>query len=117
MPSRPVFTFTLDVGRKCGTLISRMILSFHDKRTRDFAEGKRVREFEAFRQQAEKRLDILEAATSLDDLRALPSNRLEALKGDRRGQYSIRINMQWRICFIWPSGQSGPSDVEIVDYH
>lgn len=95
----------------------KMILSYRDKRTQDFAEGKRVREFEAFRQQAEKRISILEAATSLEDLRALPSNRLEALKGNRKGQFSIRINLQWRICFNWPDGESGPSDVEIVDYH
>lgn len=94
-----------------------MIHSYRDKRTRDFAEGKRVREFDGFRRQAEKRLDILDAATSLADLQALPSNALERLKGDRKGQYSIRINMQWRICFEWPDGQSGPSDVEIVDYH
>ncbi len=94
-----------------------MIQSYRDKRTREFAEGKRVREFEAFRRQAEKRLDILDAATSLADLQALPSNALEGLRGDRKGQYSIRINMQWRICFEWPDGQSGPSDVEIVDYH
>jgi proteic killer suppression protein len=59
----------------------------------------------------------LSAATSLIDLAALPSNRLEALKGDRRGQYSIRINRQWRICFEWPTGAKGPSNVEIVDYH
>lgn len=94
-----------------------MIQSYRDKRTREFAEGKRVREFEGFRRQAEKRLDILDAATSLADLQALPSNALEGLKGDRKGQYSIRINMQWRICFEWPDGQSGPSNVEIVDYH
>ena len=94
-----------------------MILSYRDKRTRDFAEGERVRDFESFRRQAEKRLDVLDAATSLTDLRALPSNGLEGLKGDRKGQYSIRINMQWRICFEWPDGQSGPSNVEIVDYH
>ncbi len=94
-----------------------MILSYRDKRTRDFAEGKRVREFEVFRSQAEKRLDILEAATSLADLRALPSNALEALRGERKGQFSIRINMQWRICFEWPEGHAGPSNVEIVDYH
>jgi proteic killer suppression protein len=55
--------------------------------------------------------------TSLDDLRGLPGNRLEALLGDRRGQYSIRINAQWRICFEWPQGAAGPSEVEIVDYH
>ncbi len=94
-----------------------MIQSYRDKRTREFAEGKRVREFEGFRRQAEKRLDTLDAATSLADLQALPSNALEGLKGDRKGQYSIRINMQWRICFEWPEGQSGPSNVEILDYH
>ena len=94
-----------------------MIQSYRDKRTKEFAEGKRVKEFEGFRRQAEKRLDILDAATGLPDLQALPSNALEAMKGDRKGQYSIRINMQWRICFEWPEGQSGPSNVEIVDYH
>jgi toxin HigB-1 len=94
-----------------------MILNCRDKRTRDFAEGRRVKDFEGFSRQAEKRLDILEAATSLADLRALPSNALEGLKGDRKGQDSIRINSQWRICFEWPDGQSGPSNVEIVDCH
>ena len=94
-----------------------MIQSYRDKRTKEFAEGKRVKEFEGLRRQAEKRLDILDAATGLPDLQALPSNALEAMKGDRKGQYSIRINMQWRICFEWPEGQSGPSNVEIVDYH
>ena len=79
-----------------------MIVSYRDKRTRSFAEGNFVREFEAFRKQAEKRLTILEAATVLDDLRGLPSNRLEALQGDRRGQWSTRINLQWRLCFEWP---------------
>jgi proteic killer suppression protein len=94
-----------------------MIQSYRDKRTRESADGKRVRELEALRRQAEKRLDILDAATSLTDLQALPSNALEGLRGDRKGQYSIRINMQWRICFEWPDGQSGPSNVEIVDDH
>ena len=94
-----------------------MIQSYRDKRTKEFAEGKRVKAFEGFRRQAEKRLDILDAATGLPDLQALPSNALESMKGDRKGQYSIRINMQWRICFEWPEGQSGPSNVEIVDYH
>ena len=94
-----------------------MIQSYRDKRTKEFAQGKRVKEFEGFRRQAEKRLDILDAATSLPDLQALPSNALEGMKGDRKGQYSIRINRQWRICFEWPEGQSGPSNVEIVDYH
>jgi toxin HigB-1 len=94
-----------------------MIQSYRDKRTKDLAEGKRVKDFDGIRQQAEKRLDILDAATSLADLQALPSNALEALKGDRKGQYSIRINTQWRICFEWPDRQAGPSNVEIVDYH
>jgi toxin HigB-1 len=65
----------------------------------------------------EKRLRILEAATGLRDLAQLPGNRLEALAGDREGQYSIRINKQWRICFTWPSTSDGPENVEIVDYH
>lgn len=94
-----------------------MILGYRDRRTREFAQGKRVREFEAIRRQEEKRLDILDAASGLGDLHALPSNALEGLKGDRRGQYSIRIDVQWRICFEWPDGQSGPSNVEIVDDH
>ena len=94
-----------------------MIVSYRDKRTQRAAEGRFVREFEAFREQTEKRLTILEAATGLDDLRGLPSNRLEALQGDRRGQWSIRINLQWRLCLEWPLGASGPTNVEIVDYH
>jgi proteic killer suppression protein len=76
-----------------------------------------VREFSGFESQGWKRLEILDAATSLADLRALPSNRLEALRGDREGQFSIRINRQWRLCFAWPDGAAGPSGVEIVDYH
>lgn len=94
-----------------------MILSYRDKKTEQFASGAFVRDFQGFAQQAEKRLAILNAATSLQDLRGLSSNRLEALRGDRAGQYSIRINQQWRICFEWDEGQPGPSNVEIVDYH
>jgi toxin HigB-1 len=92
-----------------------MILSYRDKRTEAFASGKFVREFQGFARQAYKRLEILDAASDLEDLRALPSNRLETLKGDRASRYSIRINMQWRICF--DDHGSGWSDVEIVDYH
>lgn len=62
-----------------------------------------------------RKVAMIEAAHALDDLRAPPGNRLEALKGDRDGQHSIRINGQWRICFKW--GESGPENVEIVDYH
>jgi len=94
-----------------------MILGYRDKRTKDFAEGKFVRPFQGFDRQGWKRLEILNAAMSLADLRGLPSNRLEALGGDRNGQYSIRINQQWRICFEWPADATGPSNVEIVDYH
>jgi proteic killer suppression protein len=93
-----------------------MIVSYRDKRTRELAEGKRVKSFAGFERKAELKLDQLEAATSLLDL-GLPGNRLEALKGDRQGQYSIRINDQWRICFEWPKGSPGPVNVEIVDYH
>lgn len=94
-----------------------MIKSYRDRKTRRFAEGERIKEFESFQQQAEKRLEILEATPSLDSLRQLRSNRLEALSGDRAGEYSIRINKQWRICFEWPHGDDGPSNVEITDYH
>ncbi|MGH8613498.1 MAG: type II toxin-antitoxin system RelE/ParE family toxin [Gammaproteobacteria bacterium] len=94
-----------------------MILSFRDKRTQQFAEGKRVKAFSGFEMQAHKRLRLLHLARHLQALRALPGNRLEALSGDRAGQYGIRINDQWRICFEWPDGAPGPSNVEIVDYH
>lgn len=93
-----------------------MIVNFKDKRTREFAEGNRVKAFAGFEHKAEMKLDQIEAATSLLDL-DLPGNRLEALKGDRKGQYSIRINDQWRICFEWPKGSPGPVNVEIIDYH
>jgi toxin HigB-1 len=76
-----------------------MIVSFRDKRTRDFAAGKRIRAFSAFERSARMKLDRLEAVTLLRDLAALPGNRFEALSGDRRGQFSIRISNQWRICF------------------
>jgi proteic killer suppression protein len=94
-----------------------MILGYKNRRTESFARGERVREFSGFDRQGWKRLEILDAAASLEDLRALPSNRLEALHADREGQFSIRINLQWRICFDWPDGAPGPSNVEIVDYH
>jgi proteic killer suppression protein len=94
-----------------------MILSYRDKRSAAFARGEFVREFQGFARQAYKRLEVLEAAISLADLRELPSNRFEALRGDRKGQFSIRINTQWRICFEWPEDANGPSNVEIVDYH
>jgi toxin HigB-1 len=94
-----------------------MIVSFRDKRTREFADGKYIKAFSGFSRQAELKLDQLEAATSLTDLAVLPGNRFEGLKGNRKGQYSIRINDQWRICFEWPDRSPGPVNVEIVDYH
>ena len=94
-----------------------MIISYRDKRTERFAGGKHIKEFSGFARQAEIRLDRMEAGTCIADLAALPGNRLETLKGDRAGHYSIRINDQWRICFLWPEGSPGPEDVEIIDYH
>lgn len=94
-----------------------MIAGYRDKRTQDFAAGKRVAAFSGIENPARLKLDRLEAATALKDLAVLPGNRFEALRGDRKGQYSIRVNDRWRICFAWPDGAPGPSKVEIVDYH
>ena len=94
-----------------------MILSYRDKRARDFAAARRVKAFSGIERAARLKLDRLEAAVALTDLAALPGNRFEVLSGDRKGQYSIRINDQWRICFEWPKGSHGPVNVEIVDYH
>jgi toxin HigB-1 len=94
-----------------------MIVSYRDKRTRDFAAGERVKAFFGIERSGRLKLDRLEAALTLNDLASLPGNRFEALAGDRKGQYSIRINNQWRICFEWPDKSPGPVNVEIVDYH
>jgi len=94
-----------------------LIVSYRDKRTRDFAAGKLVKSLSGIARSARLKLDRLEAAAFLKDLAVLPGNRFEALVGDRKGQYSIRINDQWRICFEWSDGAPGPSNVEIVDYH
>ncbi|HJX83672.1 MAG TPA: type II toxin-antitoxin system RelE/ParE family toxin [Candidatus Angelobacter sp.] len=94
-----------------------MIASYRDKRTRDFAAGKRVKAFSGIERSARLKLDRLEAAAMLRDLAVLPGNRFEVLLGNRKGQYSIRINDQWRICFQWPDRSLGPVNVEIVDYH
>ncbi len=93
-----------------------MIQSFRDKRTQALANGERVPAFASCAKTALKKLIQLDAAMALNDL-ILPGNRLEKLSGDRGGQYSIRVNDQWTICFEWPSGESGPCNVEIVDYH
>jgi proteic killer suppression protein len=92
-----------------------MIVSYRDPDTEALAAGRRVKRFAAFESVARRKLRQLEIAGRLHDLRVPPGNRLEALKGDRAGQYSIRINDQFRVCFVWTP--AGPEKVEIVDYH
>ncbi len=90
---------------------------YRDKHTERFAAGERIREFESFKDHAERPLDILEAAVSRNNLMLLPGNRFEALGGDRKGQFSARINQQWRVCFEWPDESVRPFNIEICDYH
>lgn len=85
-----------------------MIVSYQDKRTKQFAAGERVKAFSGIERAARLKLDRLEAAATIGDLAALPGNRFENLKGGRKGQCNIRINDQWRICFEWPAGSPGP---------
>ncbi len=93
-----------------------MIVGFACKDTRAIAEGRLVKRFSKDLVKAiELKLEMLDNVTSLEDLRHPPGNRLEALKGDRAGQYSIRVNAQWRLCFVWTT--KGPNHVEVVDYH
>ena len=92
-----------------------MIRSYRDKDTEKFAGGESVRRFQSFARVAYRKIKYLMAAGELEDLRVPPGNHLEALSGDREGQHSIRINDQWRICFVWNDG--GAEAVEIVDYH
>jgi proteic killer suppression protein len=90
---------------------------YRDRRTERFAQGARVNEFAAIEKQAVRKLRLIEAATSLNDLRNPPSNHFKALQGDRAGQYSVRINEQWRICFRWSDETQEAIDIEIVDDH
>ena len=92
-----------------------MIRSFRDKKTERFFSGEMVKEFSGFRKAAERKLTMLENASDLKDLLSPSGNRLEILKADRVGQHSIRINDQWRICFVWKA--DGPYEVEVTDYH
>ncbi|MEP7354212.1 MAG: type II toxin-antitoxin system RelE/ParE family toxin [Acidobacteriota bacterium] len=92
-----------------------MIRGFRCRETKAIFEASGSRRFRAIEAAAKRRLDSLDAATSLQDLAAIRNNHLEALSGDLKGQYSIRVNDQWRICFAWREGE--PWDVEIVDYH
>ena len=92
-----------------------MIRSFASRDTERLFNDEVVRAFAGFERAARRKLLLLDGATRLDDLRIPPGNRLEALKGNRAGQHSIRINDQWRVCFRWTN--DGAIDVEIVDYH
>lgn len=92
-----------------------MIVSFRDRETQALAGGQRVTRFASIEKVARRKLRQLQIAGRLDDLRVPPGNRLEALKGKRAGQHSIRVNEQFRVCFRWTP--AGPEDVEIVDYH
>ena len=93
-----------------------MIRSFKDKRSEAVFRGEFAKGLDGqIQQRAREKLKYLDAAADLKDLRVPPGNQLEALKGDRKGQYSIRVNQQWRVCFRWKDGEA--LDVEIVDYH
>ncbi len=92
-----------------------MILSFRCKDTQALFEGGNPQRFRAIKDAAIRKLTQLDAANTLEFLRSPPGNQLEALKRDRAGQHSIRINRQWRVCFVWTT--AGPRNVEIVDYH
>lgn len=92
-----------------------MIISYKCKETKQLKACGQSRKFKAFERIALRKLDMLDAVVALDSLRIPPSNHFEVLHGDREGQYSIRINLQWRICFTWHNGHV--YDVEIVDYH
>lgn len=97
-------------------MLAVVLRSFADKDTERVWRRERSRRLDHHTQRAAlRKLLILDAADVLDDLRVPPGNRLEKLRGDRSGQYSVRVNQQWRICFRWTS--AGPADVEIVDYH
>jgi len=100
----------IDVNHKL-VLELKVIIGFRCRKTARLFNGEHV---SGLKRQAEKRLRLLDAANTLEALQALPSNHFESLSGDRKGQHSIRVNMQWRICFIW---HEGAHDVEIVDYH
>jgi toxin HigB-1 len=93
-----------------------VIRSFRDRRTAALFQGRYVRSVDhRVIERARRKLQVIHAAQSLEELRAVPGNRLEVLRGDRKGQHSIRINQQWRICFVWRDGEA--HEVEFADYH
>jgi proteic killer suppression protein len=97
------------------TFLVVVIKSFGSKDTKALFNGQRVPRFQSFERAAVRKLEILDGAITLAELRAVPGNRLELLRGNRKSQHSIRINDQWRICFVWT--EANASEVEIVDYH
>jgi proteic killer suppression protein len=104
----------------CGSPWRKRRLKLHEMPTlvtARFADGERVSRFQAFARQAYKRLEILDLVKSREDLMALPNHCFEALSGDRSGQYSIRINQQWRMCVTWPTDEPAPYTIEITDFH
>ncbi len=92
-----------------------MIKSFRSDDTRRLFNRERVKQFQAFERQALRKLAMIHAAKRLEDLAAVPGNRLEKLRGNRKQEHSIRINDQWRVCFVWKEGDA--FSVEITDYH
>ena len=111
---------TLDVQRTlCHTyaMTNEQLPHYRDKRLQRFVAGYRVRDFQSCERQLKKRLTILEEAQSKDDLRLFPRNHFEALIGERKGQCSIRINQQWRLCFEWSESEHRAVTIEVVDYH
>ena len=106
---------TIDVNNASCYYVRMPIKSFKCKDTQALFLGKRVRRWVNVERPALRKLEQLDWSAVLDDLGVPPGNQLEALKGDRKGQHSIRINAQWRVCFVWTS--DGPKNVEIVDYH
>jgi proteic killer suppression protein len=98
-----------------GVNIVCVIISYLDKDTENLAKSRRVKKFQSFERVALRKLTQFDIVANLEDLRIPPGNHLEALSGNRAGQYSIRINNQYRICFVWT--ENGPQNVEIVDYH